>query len=356
MARLSSRLLVRCSCLRGGRGERDGPPAGHHHQHHHHQHHHPHHQGSHEDPEPPRLLGEAVGVETIHVTVEDVDNMGLDNPGFSLSQEEEKEVAPTRSSGIDGGGVGGGSGIARSVSACQRAMKKRRLKALCSLPFLTHLVAARVSRNTEEDHHRDEEEEGQDEGQEEEEEETTWTYLQGDAAGGGGGGGLLRPPLIHLIPPTPSDVVEDDDEEQFFDVNSEGDESHAARTSDSDGSFAPGDRESCGEEKVDSTDETETEMEMETGEEEEEEKEAKTPMGHPLAENRVDGEDKMEAVQASQDVEPLEDTEPPSEESVKEDPEPTELLRSAYRVAPLPEYPRKSESKEMTYMSIPQRP
>ena len=300
MGHLSRRLLLRCSCLRGGQ-EGDPPPS--------------HHQGCGENLGPPCALdgvASSVCIETIQITVEDMDSVGLDNPGFSLFEEE---VAPAQRSSS------GSSGIARSVSACQRAMKKRRLKALSSLPLQIPAIATQVS-GGEEDHHQNEGEEEE----EEEEEETTW-YLQGEAEITPTAGRLLPPPLINLIPPTPSDVIDDD---QFFDLNSEGES--VAHTSGSDGSFATGEQESYDEERMDSVEETD----MET------EEEAK--MGCPLAESQVGSDDKMEAI-TGQDGEIPEETEPLSKESIKENNK-TTFLRSAYQVDPLPEYPRKSESKK----------
>ncbi|CAL8300113.1 unnamed protein product [Merluccius merluccius] len=291
MGRLSRRLLLRCSCLRGGQ-EGDPPPS--------------HHQGCGENLGPPCALdgvASSVCIETIQITVEDMDSVGLDNPGFSLFEEE---VAPAQHSSS------GSSGIARSVSACQRAMQKRRLKALSSLPLQIPPVATQVS-GGEEDHHQNK--------GEEEEEETTW-YLQGEAEITLTAGRLLPPPLINLIPPTPSDVIDD---EQFFDVNSEGES--VAHTSGSDGSFATGDQESYDEERMDGVEETDMETEEEV------------KMGCPLAESQVGSDDKMEAI-TGQDGELPEETEPLSKESIKENNK-TTFLCSAYQVDPLPEYPRK---------------
>ncbi|CAL8257999.1 unnamed protein product [Lota lota] len=289
--------LLRCSCLRGV--QESDPSASHH-------------RGSLEAPGPPCLLdGGALSVctETIHITVEDMDTLGLDNPGFGLSEEG---VVPAHSNSSSSS-IGG---LARSVSACQRAMKKRRLKALSSLPLLMPLVAAAIkASSSEEDRHRDEE-------GEEEQEETMWR-LQGDTEIAPTSGGLLLPPLITLIPPTPSDVVSGDD--QFFDVNSEGES--VAHTSGSDDSVAADDQESDDEGGMDGT------------EEEEEEEEARTEMGCPLAESQVDGDDEVEAVAGQGGEVPVE-TGPPSKESVEQNYETPFLLKTC-QVALLPEYPRK---------------
>ena len=273
-------------------------------------------------------------MDTIHITVEDTDPLGLDNPGFSLAEEG---VVPASSSSSNSSSSSSVS-IARSVSACQTAMKKRRLKALCSLPLLIPLVAAAAAEASgrEEDRHRDEE------GEEEEEEDENMWYLQGDAEVPLNAGGLLPPPIITLIPPTPSDIVDDDDDDQFFDGNSEGGSvTHISGSSDG---VAVGDQESDNV-GVDGTEEAGTEVETEEDEEEEEEEEK---MGFPLAESQVDGDDEGEDVAGQDGVVP-EETEPPRKESGELDSAST-FLPSAYQVARLPEYPRKSEwNKQPTW-------
>ena len=187
--------LLRCRCLRGGGGGGQESQES---------------QESHrrrslEAPGPPCPLDRgpsSVCMDTIHITVEDTDPLGLDNPGFSLAEEG---VVPASSSSSSGSSS---VSIARSVSACQTAMKKRRLKALCSLPLVIPLVAAAAEASgREEDCHRDEE------GEEEEEEDENMWYLQGDAEVPLNAGGLLPPPIITLIPPTPSNIVDDDDDD-----------------------------------------------------------------------------------------------------------------------------------------------
>ncbi|XP_059929160.1 uncharacterized protein LOC132473175 [Gadus macrocephalus] len=294
------RRLLRCPCLRG-----DGQDSQERHCR----------RGSLEVPGPPCVRDGGPSpacTETIHITVEDIDTLGLDNPGFSLSEEE---VFPAHSNSISIG-----HGVARSVSACQRAMKKRRLKALSSLPLLIPLVDATTEASGGGGEDRRLEDEG-------EEEESLW-YLHGDTEITLNAGGLLPPPIITLIPPTPSDVVEVDDDDQFFDDYSEGES--ATHTS------GGHDRESDDEEgAVDGTEEAGSEIETEEEDEEEEEEK----MGFPLAESQVDGDDEGEAV-AGQDREGPEETEPPSQET-GEQVSGTPFLPSAYQVARLPEYPRK---------------
>lgn len=127
------------------------------------------------DPQNPK---DVVDDDSIHIVVED---LGIDNPGFILSEVEHCRPPQQSTMGRS----------ASSVSTCRRAALKKKLAPLSSLPLQSR---AHVS-NDEED------------------------FLD-----------ALTPPVINLIPPTPSDVIDDD---QFFDMNSE--EESPLQTSGSEG-------------------------------------------------------------------------------------------------------------------------
>ncbi|XP_043111830.1 uncharacterized protein LOC122356823 [Puntigrus tetrazona] len=162
-----------------------------------------------EKPQNPKAV---VDEENVHIVVED---LGIDNPGFSLSDVEHKGLLQQITIGRS----------ASSVSMCQRAVLKKKLAPLSSLP-----LQSRAIQNSEDDC-------------------TVDSLLYGSGSSNAGDGCLLTPPVINLIPPTPSDVIDDD---QFFDINSE--EESLQQTSgsegvDSIGSAAMGEQES--EEDVD---------------------------------------------------------------------------------------------------------
>lgn len=153
-----------------------------------------------------------VDEESIHIVVED---LGIDNPGFSLSEIERCGLPQQITMGRS----------ASSVSMSQRAALKKKLAPLSSLP-----LQSRTIQNNEDD-------------------STVDSLLYGSGSSNIGDDGLLTPPVINLIPPTPSDVIDDD---QFFDMNSE--EESPQQTSGSEGvesigSAAIGEQES--EEDVD---------------------------------------------------------------------------------------------------------
>lgn len=219
--------------------------------------------------------------EAIQITVED---LGIVNNSFSLFEED--PLTPR-------------SSVARSassVSACRRALKKKRLKPLSSLPIQSQAIMSTC---------------GEDD---EEEEEDPLLFVSGSDSTPASGS-LLTPPVINLIPPTPSDVVDDD---QFFDINSE---ESVAHTSGSDGSFAAGDQESY-EGKMESVVATEE---------------------FTLAENKVAADNAEEPEEGLSDESGEEKEAATSKEGDKEKTKPR-FLPSAYQVAPLPEYPQKSES------------
>lgn len=174
---------------------------------------------------------------------------------------------------------------ASTGSACHRPQEKKHMKPLDSLPLQLQAEPA-VTPTSGED------------GKEEAEEETG-THCRPVS------GSLLTPPVINLIPPTPSDV----DDDQFFDSNSE--ESIAQRSG-RDGSFAPNDQESY--------------EQMEGGEAED------SKEGCRVAENGVGADSGAEAERVPGDQ---------CEEDTEVVPR---FLRCASQVAPLPEYPQKSES------------
>ncbi|KAM7385809.1 hypothetical protein PAMP_001865 [Pampus punctatissimus] len=217
--------------------------------------------------------------EVIQITVED---LGIVNTSFSLFEEE--PLTPRNSTARS----------ASSVSACPRALKKKQLKPLSSLPIQPQSEHAINSTSGEDD---------------EEEEEDPLLFKSGTDSTPASGS-LLTPPVINLIPPTPSDVVDDD---QFFDIISE---ESVAHTSGSEGSFAAGDQESY-EEKMEPQDSKEG-----------------------FSENQVcaDRAAKPEEGVSVQFGEESEDV--PNKEGEKEKSK-LRFLRSAFQVAPLPEYPLK---------------
>nr|XP_040035307.1 uncharacterized protein LOC120821030 isoform X2 [Gasterosteus aculeatus aculeatus] len=125
--------------------------------------------------------------EAIQITVED---LGIVNTGFSLCEED----TPTSGNST--------ARSASSVSACLRALKKKRLGPLFSLPMDMQGKLAITSTSGE--------------GGDEEDDDPLVFESGTDVTPAPGS--LLSPPVINLIPPTPSDVVDDD---QFFDVNLE---------------------------------------------------------------------------------------------------------------------------------------
>ncbi|KAL1262738.1 hypothetical protein QQF64_005477 [Cirrhinus molitorella] len=179
------------------------------------------------DQKKPQNPKAVVDEENVHIVVED---LGIDNPGFSLAEVERcgpsQQITMGRS--------------ASSVSMCQRAALKKKLAPLSSLPLQSRVI------------------------QSNEDDSTVDSLLYGSSSTNIEDGGLLTPPVINLIPPTPSDVIDDD---QFFDINSE--EESLQQTSgsegvDSLGSAAMGEQES--EEDVDQ--DVESEGNLDTKDEE----------------------------------------------------------------------------------------
>ncbi|XP_057704779.1 uncharacterized protein LOC130923249 [Corythoichthys intestinalis] len=126
--------------------------------------------------------------DTIHITVED---LGIVNTSFCLSDEQ--PVSPRNKMGRS----------ASSVSTCPRALMKKRVQHLSSLPLQPQARQICSSSSWEEIGDDDEEEH--------------FLFGSGDNSTPASGS-LLAHCEINLIPPTPSDVIEDD---QFFDINSE---------------------------------------------------------------------------------------------------------------------------------------
>ncbi|KAK9541760.1 hypothetical protein VZT92_001781 [Zoarces viviparus] len=258
--RLSRRLLC-CSCLRGE--ERDPLQQQE--------------EKINGDSRHPHLDQRGSGErEAIQITIED---LGIVNTSFSLFEEEEDPLTSSNSTARS----------ASSMSACLRALTKKRLRPLSSLPVEIQGKLAITSTSGEDD---------------EEEDDPPAP------------GSLLRPPVINLIPPTPSDVVDDD---QFFDINSE---ESVANTCGSGGSFGAGDQESYVE-KMESAEAKES-----TGE-------------FTLAENKVSADNSAEPEEGLRDESGDERQAVTSREEDKEKTKPR-LLRCAYQVAPLPKYPQKS--------------
>lgn len=225
--------------------------------------------------------------ETIQITVED---LGIVNTSFSMFEEDPPN--PRNS-------------MARSaslVSACPKALKKRRLKSLSSLPLQPQTILGSPITSREDD---------------DEEEEDMLLYESGTNSTQASGS-LLAQPVIHLIPPTPSDVAEDD---QFFDINSE---ESVAHMSGSDGGFVAKDGENC--EKR--TERVEAEESLEE---------------FPQAENMVNVDSAAEPEEGQSDHFAEEKDALPTAEGDKQKTR-QRLLRNSYQVAPLPEHPQKSES------------
>ncbi|XP_044228892.1 uncharacterized protein LOC122997045 [Thunnus albacares] len=234
--------------------------------------------------------------EAIQITVED---LGIVNASFSLFEED-----PMTSR----------SNMARSassVSACRRALKEKRLKPLSSLPIQPQSEQAITSTSGEDD---------------EEEEEDPLLFKSGTDSTPASGS-LLTPPVINLIPPTPSDVVDDD---QFFDINSEESVEH---TSGSEGSFATQDQESY-EEKMDSV---EPEESKEGG----------------FSENQFGADRTAKPEEGINDQLREERDAVATKEGDKEKSKPR-FLRSAYQVAPIPEYPQKNvlSNRDVSYSDM----
>lgn len=224
--------------------------------------------------------------EPIQITVED---LGIVNSSFILSEEDPLTQRNSVARSVS------------SVSACQRAQKKKRLKPLVSLPLQLQAEPTVTSTSRED-------------GEIEEEELLLFESGTDSTAASGS---LLTPPVINLIPPTPSDVVDDD---QFFDNNSE---ESVAHTSGSDGTFASGDQESY-EEKTES---------VQTGDPKDGFTVTNTEVGADSAFEPEKGP--MDEFREEREAVPIKDGD---NRKAK-----LRFLRCAYQVAPLPEYSHKSE-------------
>lgn len=224
--------------------------------------------------------------ETIQITVED---LGIVNTSFSTFEEDPHNPRSSmpRSASL--------------VSACPKALKKRRLKSLSSLPLQPQTILGITITSREDD---------------DEEEEDILLYESGTNSTEASGS-LLAQPVINLIPPTPSDVADND---QFFDINSE---ESVARVSSSDGGFVAKDEENC--EKR--TERAEAEESLEE---------------FPQAENMVNVDSAAEPGEGQSDHFAEENEALPTAEGDKQKTRPRLLCNS--QVAPLPEHPQKSES------------
>lgn len=208
--------------------------------------------------------------ETIQITVED---LGIVNTNFSLFDED--SLTP------------------RNSTSRPRALKKKRLKPLTSLPAQPQAEPAVTSSNREDDE------------QEEEELVLSESALASE--------NLVTPPVINLIPPTPSDFAETD---KFFEINSE---ESAAHKSGSDRRVSAGDQDSY-EDKIESVEPEKGCVEAASAAKAESEVEPESGRRDELGEQR-------EAVPIKK------------KEKTK-----AGLLQSIFQVAPLPEHPEKSES------------
>ncbi|KAL7841412.1 hypothetical protein SRHO_G00251030 [Serrasalmus rhombeus] len=215
--------------------------------------------------------------ENVYIVVED---LGLDNPNFTLPEIEDSLSAQRTAMGRS----------ASSVSSCQRAVQKRKLAPLSSMPLQSRTTQGSLNS--------------------EDYDSAVDSLLFGNGSASASDGGLLTPPVINLIPPTPSDVIDDD---QFFDINSE--EESVAYTSgsegmDSIGTVAPGDHES------------------------EEEEEEKT--------EQVAGPEEINPTKAKdEDVEVEIKEEGDGAKKEKSEQKKMNFLRSSFQVPPLPDYPWK---------------
>nr|XP_057915251.1 uncharacterized protein LOC131108301 [Doryrhamphus excisus] len=219
--------------------------------------------------------------DTIHITVEDV---GIVNSSFIPFEDD--PVTQRNNLGRS----------ASSVSACLRALKKKRLQRLSSLPLRPQAGQANLSTSGEDD----------------EDDDDHFLFGSGNNSTPASGS-LLAHPEINLIPPTPSDVIDDD---QFFDTNSE---ESLVYSPESDGhGFAVGD-----------------EMTMENAEMEE------APLGLIMTENQVcvdktaDYEEDRDQDHSTEEREAL-----PSTEGDEEKPK-SIFSPSVYQVAPLHVLPPK---------------
>lgn len=273
--RLSSRLLC-CSCLSG---EENDPLQQ---------------QEKRINRAPPQLHMDKLGSgekEPIQITVEDLGEL---NTSFSLSEEDPLTYRNNMARS------------ASSVSVCKRALKKKRLKPLVSLPLPLQPEPATTT------------------AVDGEEEENPFLFESG-ADGPPPSGSLLTPPVINLIPPTPSDVVDDD---QFFDNRSEESVRH---TCGSDGSCVASDLESY-EENIESVEAEKSKEEIES------------------VENKA-GVDRAAEPECPTDQFDKEGGAVPLTEGDKGKAK-SRFLPSAYQVAPLPEFSQKSESNSDCYSKI----
>lgn len=222
--------------------------------------------------------------EAIQITVED---LGIVNTSFMLFEEDPLIL---RNSVVRS---------ASSASACPRALKKKRLKPLYSLPIMPQAKPVTTSSSR---------------GNEEEEEEDMLLYESGTNSTAASES-LLTQPVINLIPPTPSDVTGDD---QFFDINSE---ESVAQMSGSDESLGA---DESYEEKMERAEVDESTEKF------------------TLAENNVSADSAAQPEEEQSDQFGKIREALPTTEGAKETTQP-EFLRSASQVAPLAESFQKSE-------------
>ncbi|KAL6101644.1 uncharacterized protein ACO6RY_16843 [Pungitius sinensis] len=228
--------------------------------------------------------------KAIQITVED---LGIVNTSFSLCEEDTSTLSHN-----------GTARSASSVSSCLRALKKKRLRPLFSLPMNIQGKLAITSTTGE--------------GDEEEEDDDPFEFEIGTGVAPAPGS-LLSPPAINLIPPTPSDVVDDD---QFFNVHME---DIVANDAASGGSFGAGDHESY-EESMKGAEAKESTVEF------------------PLAEHTVSADNSAEPEEGLRDKSGEEEEEEEAETTKDGDEEKTKprLLHCVYQVAPLPKYTPKN--------------
>ncbi|KAL2083303.1 hypothetical protein ACEWY4_021076 [Coilia grayii] len=240
-----------------------------------------------------RITGMTEEVGNVHIIVED---LGLVNPTFTLSLEDNEEQ--------DAGGPTPRCALARlasSVSVSQWVtQKKMKLAPLSSLPLQPSV--AQGSLNGEEDS----------------------LLFDAITASPTSDGSLLTPPVINLIPPTPSDVDAIDDD-QFFDINSE--EDSVALMSGSEGVDSVCSLATAELDAADDKEGTRKDRDME-GKMEADDVVEDCPSSPPATETNEAQEEISAAATTAMGKK--------HKEKLMQN-----FLRSTFQVAPLPDYPRK---------------
>ncbi|MEQ2206307.1 hypothetical protein XENOCAPTIV_027548 [Xenoophorus captivus] len=219
----------------------------------------------------------------VHITVED---LGIDNTGFSLGDED---LLTLRNSTIHS---------FTSASACSRALKKKGLDALSSLVIQPQVQPIAAISNKQGD-----------------EAEGEFQFVSENGADGtSGSGGLLTAPIINLIPPTPFNILDG----RFFDINLD---ECVAHSSASNGRSAAADQDKNGSV---GTEESKKGFTLDEGSIEN--AESKPNSGSGLSDEFGDQGESVHHKKLDKEISGA------------------KLLLSAFKVAPLPEIPKKRES------------